>query len=292
MQGGRAGLATPAKKLWRGRPLGCPMISGRRRFAEIRVLLHFWMSQTTPVMALMLAGTMVAFALFLCWLSFASPLAPLIQNWKGVAPPFIGVPATLFGLLMTFLAQDVWDANRRAFSAVAQEREQLVTLSALTENHGFAATDLPRTIRAYVEAVVGLEWKTMENGEAAAEAEAALNALTRAAAIARIEPAFQRTLVDTVMKLRSAREQRLTIAGAYPDDRKWEAVLLIAFITQISLAVVHMERARPQLLAQGIFASAAIVSVSLVAAAADPYAPPDTISVAPLEQLLERPPPK
>ncbi|PPD44451.1 MAG: hypothetical protein CTY15_06975 [Methylocystis sp.] len=261
----------------------------RRRFGRVgTVLLHFWMSQTTPVMALLLTGAMAGLSLFLCWLSFASPFAPCVQNWRGVAPPFVGVPATLFGLLMTFLAQDVWDVNRRAYRAVALEREQLVTLSALTENHGVDVADLPQAIRAYVEAVVGLEWKSMENGEESPEAEAALNTLTRAASTAKIDSAFQRSLIDTVMKVRSAREQRLAIASAYPDDRKWEAVLAIAFITQISLAVVHLERARPQLLAQAVFAAAVVVAVSLVASASEPYSPPNAVSAAPLEQLLDR----
>lgn len=61
------------------------------------MLLKFWMSQTTLVMALMLTGAMAAVALFLCWLSFASRFAAYMQNWKGVVPPFVAVPATLFG---------------------------------------------------------------------------------------------------------------------------------------------------------------------------------------------------
>jgi len=251
-------------------------------------VLHLWMEQSTEVMALTAGAAFAAFAFFLCWLSFASPLAPMMRNWKGVAPPFVGVPATLFGLLMTFLSQDVWDANRRAYREIALEREQLATLSALSENHGVSAGDLPEAIRAYIEAVVGLEWKTMEKGEDSPEAEDALDRLTRAVSSARIEPAFQRVLIDTVMKLRSAREERLAIAGAYPDDRKWAAVILIALITQISLAVVHLDRARPQLLAQAIFAAAAIVAISLVAAVEEPYAPPKAVSSEPLEKLLEK----
>lgn len=251
-------------------------------------LIHWWMSQTTPVMALTLSGSMIALALFLCWLSFASPLSTHMHNWKGVVPPFVGVPATLFGLLMTFLSQDVWDANRRAYSAVALEREQLMTLITLDGDHGVGADDLPKAVRNYIESVVALEWKAMENGKEAPEAEAALNALTRAASTAKVEPAFQRALIDTVMKLRSAREQRLAIAGAYPDDRKWAAVILIAFLTQIALAVVHLERAGAQLLAQAIFSAAAIVALSLVASVEEPFAPPKGVSSQPLEQLLER----
>lgn len=256
------------------------------------VLLKFWMSQTTLVMALMLTGAMAAVALFLCWLSFASRFAAYVQNWKGVVPPFVAVPATLFGLLMTFLSQDVWDANRSAYRAIAMEREQLATLAALSGNHGLDPDDIPRAVRDYVETAVGLEWKTMEDGKESPETEAALNRLTRAVASARIEPAFQRALVDTVMRLRSAREQRLAIAGAFPDDRKWAAVIIIAFITQIALAIVHLDRPRPQLLAQTIFALAAIVPISLVASVDEPYSPPNAVSSEPLAQLLERYPQK
>ncbi len=256
------------------------------------MLLKFWMSQTTLVMALMLTGAMAAVALFLCWLSFASRFAAYAQSWKGVVPPFVAVPATLFGLLMTFLSQDVWDANRSAYRAIAMEREQLATLAALSGNHGVNGDDIPRAVRDYVETAVGLEWKTMEDGKESAETEAALNRLTRAVASARIDAAFQRALVDTVMRLRSAREQRLAIAGAFPDDRKWAAVIIIAFITQIALAVVHLDRPRPQLLAQAIFALAAIVPISLVASVDEPYSPPNAVSSEPLVQLLERYPQK
>ena len=37
-------------------------------------VLHWWMSQTTPVMALLLTGAMAGFALIQSWLTFASPL--------------------------------------------------------------------------------------------------------------------------------------------------------------------------------------------------------------------------
>jgi hypothetical protein len=296
MQEGRRLPSSGAKNLWRAGAFLCPIAPAKGRFGERALLthigiLHSWMMHSTEFMAATLAAAMAAFALFMAWLSFSSPLAPMFQHWRGVVPPFVGVPATLFGLLMTFLTQDVWDANRRAYAAVALEREQLATLAALTDNHAKDADDVPRAIRAYIESVVGLEWGAMENGGESPEAEAALNRLTRAASSAKIEPAFQRALIDVVLKLRSAREQRLAIADAYPDDRKWAAVILIAFVTQISLAVVHLDRARPQLLAQAIFGAAAIVAIALVASVAEPFSPPKAVSSEPLAQLLEKLPP-
>lgn len=246
------------------------------------------MSQTMPVMALLLAGAMTVLALFLCWFCFVSRFAARVQNWKGVVPPFVGVPATLFGLLLTFLSQDIWDANRRAYHAIAQECEQLTTLSALSGDNGIDAGDVRDAIREYVEAVVGLEWKTMEDGRDSPEAEEALNRLTGAVGGVKTGPAFQRPLIDAVIGLRSARDQRLAIAGAYPDDRKWAAVLIIAFITQIALAATHLDRPKPQLLAQAIFALAAIVPISLAASVDEPYAPPNAIGSDQLAQLLER----
>jgi hypothetical protein len=246
------------------------------------------MSQTMPIMALLLAGAMIVLALFLCWLCFASRFAAHAQNWKGVVPPFVGVPATLFGLLMTFLSQDVWEANRRAYQAVALEREQLATLSALSGNNGIDVDNLMGAVREYVEAVVGLEWKAMEDGRESPEAEAALNRLTGAVNGAKLDAAFQRPLIDAVISLRSARDQRLAIAGAYPGDRKWAAVLIIAFVTQIALAATHLDRPKPQLLAQAIFAVAAIVPISLVASVDEPYSPPNAIASDQLAQLLER----
>lgn len=245
-----------------------------------------------PVMTLLLAGAMTVLALFLCWLCFGSRFAAYAQSWKGVVPPFVGVPATLFGLLMTFLSQDVWDANRRAYEAVALEREQLATLSALSSNPGIDADEILSAIHDYVEAVVGLEWRAMEDGSQSPEAEAALNRLTSAVSGAKIGPAFQRALIDAVIRLRSSRDQRLAIAGAFSDDRKWAAVIIIAFLTQIALAATHLDRPKPQLLAQAIFAFAAIVPISLVASVDEPYSPPNAITSDPLAQLLERFPQK
>lgn len=249
-------------------------------------MLSYWLSQTLPAMELLLTLAFSGFALFLAWLCFASPLGPFLQSSKGVVPPFVNIAATLFALMVTFLAQDIWESNRQARRAINQEREQLLTLRALGETNGRADQTLRADIRDYVEAVVGLEWKQMEDGEAAPEAEAAINHLTRVAMKTSTDPRYERALTDTVLSLHAARESRLSIANAFPDDRKWAAVFLLAFLTQIGLAATHLERARPQLLAQAIFAAAAIVSLSLVASVERPFAPPAKASAQPLVDIL------
>lgn len=249
-------------------------------------MLAFWCSQPLETMELLLALTFSASALTFAWLSFCWPTGPFLQSCKGVAPPFVGVVATLFALMVTFLSQDIWESNRQARRAINQEREQLLTLRTLGKISDTFDAELRGAIRDYLGAVVGLEWATMENGAGAPEAEAALDSLTRLVTRASIDPRFEPALTDTVLRLRSAREARLSIANAFPDDRKWAAVFLLAFLTQIGIAATHLDRARPQLVAQAIFAAAAVVAMSLVASVEKPFTPPNSASAQPLEDIL------
>ena len=249
-------------------------------------MLDFWFSQPLETLELLLALTFGANALIIAWASFGWPLGAALQSCKGVAPPFVGVVATLFALMVTFLSQDIGESNRQARRAINQEREQLLTLQALGKsNDGFDA-ELRGAIRDYVSAVVGLEWRTMENGEGSPESAAALDSLTGVVVRAPLGARIESPLIDTVLKLRSARETRLSIAAAYPDDRKWAAVILLAFLTQIGIAATHLERVRPQLLAQAIFAAAAVVAMSLVASVERPFTPPSIASAQPLADIL------
>ncbi|MEK8124645.1 hypothetical protein WOB59_16725 [Methylocystis sp. IM4] len=50
-------------------------------------ILHDWMAQSTEFMALTLGGAFAVFALFLCWLSFASPATPFVQTLRGSSRP-------------------------------------------------------------------------------------------------------------------------------------------------------------------------------------------------------------
>lgn len=256
------------------------------KIAETNLLLSYWFAQPLTAMELLLTLTFSASALLLAWMSFVWPLGPFLQSCKGEAPPFVGVVATIFGLMVTFLSQDIWESNRQARRAINQEHDQLLTLRAFSKSEGALGDELRGAIRDYVNAVVGLEWRTMENGEDAPEAEAALDALTRLVTKAKVDQRFEPALVDTLLRLRSARETRLSIANAFPDDRKWTAVFLLAFLTQIGIAATHLERARSQLLAQAIFAAAAVVSMSLVASVEKPFSPPDAASAEPLAAIL------
>ena len=83
--------------------------------------------------------------------------------------------------------------------------------------------------------------------------------------------AAQGVLLDTVLKLRSSRHDRLAMSGDRSDRTKWAAVLFLALITQVAIGIVHLERPRAQVAALSIFSMAVVITLGLVAIRERPF---------------------
>jgi hypothetical protein len=130
--------------------------------------------------------------------------------------------------------------------------------------------------RGYVRAVVDDEWPRLAVQERSAQVDAALNTLLREVAqpVATKDAVIQRTMLDMVLRIRAAREDRVVLSNDRTMVTKWMAVLLLALITQIAIAAVHLERPRPQLAALLIFTIAAVSILGLLAVHEAPFEPP------------------
>jgi len=134
----------------------------------------------------------------------------------------------IFGILVGFLANDVWDRSRRAAAAVRSEAANLTSLYDLLYTSGLPALPIDRTIRTYVSTVVEKEWPAMARGEAAPEAESAQDQMLEAVANLEAEPksspAITRVMLDTALKnsrraLRAAPPQRRLFGKLQMDER-------------------------------------------------------------------------
>ena len=65
-------------------------------------------------------------AALMVWLSFRSRWSPLILSFKGVVAPFFSSTAVIFGLLIAFLSNDIWDRNKQAERIVLTESDTLI----------------------------------------------------------------------------------------------------------------------------------------------------------------------
>jgi len=255
-------------------------------------MIDMWLSLPVPTMVAVLAGFYGAAAAFLLWLSFGYTTGAWIRRFQGVVPPFFSAIMVVFGILIGFLANDVWERNRRAAADVQSESANLTTLNTLATATDLPVADIRRAIRHYALAVVEKEWPSMANeNRGSKEAEMALSALLKT--VTTIGPprsgnaGLDRVMLDTALKVQTARADRLVLSADYSEGVKWACVLILAFTGQVSVAVVHLDRLRPQIAAMTIFTVSIVVIIALIAAHEGPFEPPLSISSAPIANVLK-----
>ena len=243
-----------------------------------------------PVFAIFasLAAFYFGVAALMVWLSFRSRLSGRIQTFKGVVAPFFGSTAIIFGMLIAFLSNDIWERNRQAERTVFVESDTLIALYSLSAASGADNPALRSAIRGYVSAVVEDEWPRLAIEQRSAKADAALNLLLREVALPANakDPSVQRTMLDMALRVRAAHEDRIAISNDRTVVTKWAAVLLLALITQIAIAAVHLEKPRPQAAALCIFTAAAVLLLGLLAIHEAPFEPPVFIPPGPIIEVL------
>jgi hypothetical protein len=171
-------------------------------------MVDTWLSLPLPALILCLVGFYSASALLIIYLSFGRLTGAWVQSFKGIVAPFIGGIVVILGILVGFLANDVWDSNRRAAGAVRGEAASLRSLYELVAASGLPNAGINRAVRAYLAAVIEKEWPSMVQGEAAPEAEMAQDQLLRLVAHSESAPnggaALDRLLLDIALKVRDA----------------------------------------------------------------------------------------
>ena len=231
-------------------------------------------------------------AALIVWLSFRSKLSGRIQSFKGVVAPFFGSTAIIFGLLIAFLSNDIWDRNKQAEHLIFAESDTLVALYSLSAASGVDNKGLRTAIRSYVTAVIDDEWPRLAVQQRSPQADAALNALLREVAATGVgkDVSVQRTMLDMALRVRAAHEDRVVLSNDRTVVTKWIAVLLLALITQLSIAVVHLEKPRPQAAALVIFTLAAVSILGLLAVHEAPFEPPVFVPPGPIADVLKQVP--
>ncbi len=172
------------------------------------------------------------------------------------------------------------------------EADGLVTLFTLASTSGLSVADpIAAAVRTYATAVMKREWPTMAMGESAPAAEKALDDLLRIIVRPRPgeagNPVLDRALLDAALAIRANRNTRLALSEDETGVLKWIAVLTLAVMSQISLAVVHLEKMRPQIAAMTIYTASLIFVIGLLAAHEVPFVPPTIVSPDPIAHVLD-----
>lgn len=223
-------------------------------------------------------------------LTFRSPLTRRVQLFTGVVAPFFSCVAILFGLLTGFLANDIGDRNRQALRAVQTEAGELRNIYTLSVASVTDMQDIRVALKDYARSAVQDEWAEMVEAGSSAKTNAAYDTLLREISDPSITKgasgAVHAALLNSAFRVGTARADRLSLSSDRTNDLKWISVLILGVITQVALALVHLERPRAMLAALAVFSTAAIVALGLIALQEHPFQGTFQVSPAPLQRLL------
>ncbi|RDI61802.1 DUF4239 domain-containing protein [Microvirga subterranea] len=238
-------------------------------------------------LALLFATT----ALLIHRLCFSELTRARSSGFVGVVAPFFGSVAVLFSLLTGFLANEVWDRNRQAGRAILAERDGLLAIHAISLATVSDMKEIRAAAQGYAKALIEDEWPRMTEQESSPKAGQELMGLLTRVSNPQVGidagQAAQSALLDSVLKLRSTRYDRLALSGDRSDRTKWAAVVILGLITQIAIAIVHLEKPKAQAAALTIFSAAAVITLGLIAIRERPFDGPLRFSPDPVREALQ-----
>jgi hypothetical protein len=252
------------------------------------VMFEFWLRTGAVGVILVPFVLLYLVAAGIVWLTHLSPARPFFASCIGVTGPFFASVAVLFGLFAAFLASDVQHRDAQARAAVFREADGVRTILRLVEALGAAGNPLRAAAIGYAQSVLAHGGPAPPEGEGAGEDLVALRSLSAAALApglsAAAPPAAHQAILEALVEVREARLERITLTARASAPINWFAMLILGVLTQVAVAVVHLERMRAQALALFVFTAAFAVTVALIGLAERPLA--GEIEDAPLRAAL------
>lgn len=253
-------------------------------------MIRTWLE--LPPMGIFLTLTALYFGMVVVLriLFFCPPFRRPMQSLNGIVAPFFNASAILFALLAGFLANDITDRSRQAYRAVQTEAGELRNVYTLSVAALADMATIREALKAYATSVTTDEWPAMEEGHGSSRTSAAYDELLRRISDPSIAKssgnAVHAALLNAAVHAGNARTERLAIASDHTNDLKWIVVIALGLITEISIALVHLERPRAMTTALIVFASAAVITLSLMAFQEYPFYGAFRLSPAPIVETI------
>src|SRR3712207_6245431 len=204
----------------------------------------------------------------------------------GMLPP-LGI---IFGLLVAFVAAQVWSDLAAAGTEVTREASALRGVVLLAGSFPRKTEHQLRTlVRRHVEEAATQEWPRMAQQKATLTVTAA--ALAKALQVALFlkpqnhgQAIAQSEIIASIEDALEARRERIILSETGVNWLRWSVLFLQGICTLVAIAMVHSDNRVTSGIAMTLFATGVAASVVLIAAHSHPFS--GEISVTP-DVLLE-----
>ena len=213
------------------------------------------------------------------------------RAFKAVSPGMLPPLGIIFGLLVGFVAVQVWSDFDRAKVAVINEASALRGVVLFAETFPEPQRlQLRRLINRHIDEAVKQEWGAMSEqrltlAKLPGELIEALQVTLPLKPADETQRTAQREIVNELQRA-DGRRQRIVISQSSVSSVKWAAILLQALCALVAIAMVHSDNCLACAIALAVFATGIAVSVLLIAAYSRPFT--GVISVGPelLQQVI------
>ena len=199
------------------------------------------------------------------------------RAFKALSPGMLPPLCIIFGLLVAFVAAQVWSDFDRARVAVASEASALRAVVLLAVNIPSDETARLRTlVGRHIDAAVREEWPAMGRQDATLTMPPAplVEALQRTLVLTPAndgQKVAQREIAGALQNALDARRQRIIISQSTVNSVKWAGLLLQALCALIAIALVHSDNRLTCAIALGLFSTGVALSVLLIASHSRPF---------------------
>ena len=214
------------------------------------------------------------------------------RAFKAFSPGMLPPLGIIFGLLVGFVAVQVWNDFDKAKIAVATEASALRAILLLDESFPEEQrTQLRTLINRHVDEAVNQEWPAMAHhsltlASLPTHLVEALQLMLSLKPQDESQRIAQREMVAALHGAADARRQRLIISQSGVGPVKWSAILVSGLCALIAIAIVHSDNRLTCAIALALFATGIAVASLLIAGYGEPFS--GDISVGPdlLQQVV------
>ncbi len=214
------------------------------------------------------------------------------RAFKSLSPGMLPPLGIIFGLLVAFVAAQVWSDFDRARVAVASEASALRAVILLVSNFPSDEEARLRTlVEQHIDTAVREEWPAMASKHATlamlpAALVEALRQTFNFTSSSEGQKTAQREIASALQHALDARRQRIIISQSTVNAVKWTGLLLQALCALIANAFVHIDNRLTCKIALALFSTGVALSILLIASHSRPFT--GDLSLAPeiLKQVM------
>lgn len=234
----------------------------------------------------------MSIASFLSWFFVSAKTRSFSQQYEGIVPTLIGLPAILFSLTVALLASSVWETYNMANKSVRSEALGLATIMDLAQTiPALKDGALSNNVKTYTQSVINDEWKTLStHGQPSDDTKRQFEEL-RSATFQAINSlnnnAESKALMHAIEIVNDSRKARLSFVSFDVHPIRWYAIIVLAILVLITVALVHPAKPKALFIAMGISTITLLIPIcTLALTLSSPYVGVISVSYDPLLSII------